>query len=182
MSATIDPLLIPITRQHEAHIALEHENGRSPDPVQRIYAWRRNVRIGDFTAAGATSQALNLFTGLTTAALSRAGQSGDFPANVELNVLPPYLRLVTPFAGGLVSACTIELGDAGDPNGLVEARNVFTGATTGIIYGAGAEAAVRLESAYTPTITIRTTSADVSALTAGEIEIVIRYAFQLRAV
>ena len=88
-----------------------------------------------------------------------------FPANVERTL--PLVYLVTPFTGGLVSACTYEAGDANDPNGLHTAVSVFTGSgwlanTTG-----AAEYARRLEAAFIPSITIRTTTANVNALTAG---------------
>lgn len=181
MSATIDPLLIPRTKQTQAIIELEHENGRAPDPCGRIYFWRRNLRVGDFTPESDGAQTINLFSGVTAAALARAGQSGDFPANAWINIaMGPYLRLVTPFSGGSVSAVTIEFGDA-DLDGLLTASNVFTGVSPGIIRTtSAAEFAPRPETGYVPSATLRTTDDDIADLTAGECEIVIPYTFMLR--
>lgn len=177
MSSTIDPLIIPSTKAAQAYIENAYLVGQAPDPVMRIHAWRRNFRVGDFTGAGATSQEINLFSGITSAALARAGQAGDFPSNVWCNIIPPTLRVITPFAGGSVSACTIEFGDAGDPNGYLVASDVFTGIASGTLYTqtSAAQEGIRPETAFAPTLTIRTTTANVSALTAGEAEVVIYY-------
>lgn len=181
MSATLPLELQIATRRGNAEAVRADLNGTAPDVSHRIRYWRRNVRIGDFTAAASTSDEIDLFADITAAALGRLGQSGDFPANVWINVAPPYIRRITAFAGGAVSACTAEVGDTGDPNGLVTATNVFTGASAGIVTTpSAAEYGARFEAAYAPTITLRTTTANVSVLTAGELEVVIPYVPMLK--
>lgn len=176
MSSTI-PLSLQLSTSRSTADAVRADlNGEGPDPSHRIRYWRRELRIGDFTAAAATSDEVALYADLTALALGRQGQSGDFPANVWINVAPPYLRRITDFSGGAVSAATIEFGDTNDPNGLLTATNIFTGAGAGIVITSGAaEYAARFESAFVPVVIIRTTSANVSALTAGACEIVIPY-------
>jgi hypothetical protein len=92
-----------------------------------------------------------------------------FPANVMRGV--PMIYLSEVFAGGAVDAATIEMGDANDPNGLHTAVNVWTGATLGYLANtvSAAEYAPRFEAAFIPTITLRTTSGFVNALTTGEL-------------
>jgi hypothetical protein len=103
------PLELQIaTRRGNAEAVRADLNGTAPDVSHRIRFWRRNVRVGDFTAAAATSQEIDLFADLTADALGRLGQSGDFPSNVWINVAPPYIRSIVDFAGGAVSACTGE--------------------------------------------------------------------------
>jgi hypothetical protein len=181
VSSTI-PLSLQLTTSRSNADAMRADlNGEAPDPSHRIRYWRRELRIGDFTAAAATSDEVALYADLTALALGRLGQSGDFPANVWINVAPPYLRRITAFSGGAVSACTIEFGDNDDPNGLLTATNVFTGAAAGIITTSGAaQYAARFEADYAPVVIIRTTSANVSALTAGACEIVIPYVPMLK--
>lgn len=136
-------------------------NGGFPWVERPAFVWELTLTIGDFTGAGATSQEIDL--------------DAEYPNNPFVNGvwLEPgaHFVLLTEFAGGAVSACTAELGDTGDPNGLITASNVFTGATTGvpIVTPAAAEYALRYESGYLPVVTLRTTTANVSALTAGKL-------------
>lgn len=98
-----------------------------------------------------------------------------FPANVMRGVPMLYLREV--FAGGTVNAATVEMGDANDPNGIHTAVSVFTGATLGYLANTvgAAEYAPRFEAAYIPTITLRTTAGNISALTTGELWVGIKF-------
>lgn len=98
-----------------------------------------------------------------------------------------YLDLVTEFAGGSISAATLEVGRAGDPNGYLLATNVFTGAGTGYKRpantGIGADLFLldgTVEVPLWPHVVmadenlvciLRTTTANVNALTAGRVKI-----------
>lgn len=134
-------------------------SGRFPWLERPLFVWELLITIGDFTGAGAASQELDL------AALY---PNFTFPTDVWLEP-GHHIVPVTAFAGGTVNACTLELGDTGDPNGLVTASNVFTGVTTGVSVAtpSAAEYALRFEAAYLPVATIRTTAGNVSALTDG---------------
>jgi hypothetical protein len=98
-----------------------------------------------------------------------------FPANVQRGV--PMIYLSEVFAGGAVDAATVEMGDANDPNGLHTAVNVWTGATLGYFANtvSAAEYAPRFEAAFIPSITIRTTSGFVNALTTGFLWVGIKF-------
>lgn len=181
MSSTYPQLLRAADKRHSAHVEQMYLAGDAHNAPVRSEVWRRNVRIGDFTGAAATSQALNLFTGLTATALARPGQSGDFPANAWINTaMGPYIRRITDFSGGSSTAVSVQLGDAGDPNGLLTTTSVFTGVGAGISWTpAAAEYARRPEDAYAPILTI-TSDVNIAALTAGELEVVIPYVAFLR--
>lgn len=88
-------------------------------------------------------------------------------------VLGAVLELVEAFAGGSVSACTAELGDAGDPNGFITATDVFTGAAVGLLAPTlGVEIDnenARFESAFEPTLTLTATGGNTNTLTAGKV-------------
>lgn len=134
-------------------------SGRFPWLERPLFVWELLITIGDFTGAAATSQELDL-----------AVVYPDFPFPEDVWLEPgAHIVPVTAFSGGAVSASTLELGDTGDPNGLVTASNVFTGVTTGVSVAtpAAAEYALRFEAGYLPVATIRTTTDNVSALTAG---------------
>lgn len=98
-----------------------------------------------------------------------------FPANVMRAT--PFLYLAEVFAGGTVNACTVEMGDANDPNGLHTAVNVWTGATLGYLANtvSAAEYAPRFEASFIPSITIRTTAGNIAALTTGELWVGIKF-------
>jgi len=136
-------------------------NGEFPWMERPPFVWEVEIAVGDFTGAAATSQALDL--------------DALYPGRPFIDdvYLEPgaELILLTAFAGGAVSACTAELGDTDDPNGLVTASNVFTGATleSPIVTPAAAQYALRPETGFLPLLTLRTTNANVSALTAGRL-------------
>jgi len=96
---------------------------------------------------------------------------GEFPANMR--ILAAEFELIEVFAGGSVSACTAEAGDAGDPNGYITALDVFTGVTVGLLADAfGAEIDnenARLETALEPSITLRSTGGNTDTLTTGKL-------------
>lgn len=111
---------------------------------------------GDFTAA-ATTQTYTLFSAPAATVVS------DFA-----------YRAVTLLSGGAVSACTLQAGKTGTTNGYITATSVFTAGTTakagdGTLFnqaaGDGLAAAIDIVAVIT------TTTANVVALTAGEIHI-----------
>lgn len=143
------------------------KSNRIPHAFTGPFTWYTRFAITSAgTLSAATSQEFDLHT---------YAPYNLFPANVVRRV--PFLYLATPFSGGAVSAATVELGDANDPNGLHTAVNVWTGATTGYLANtvSAAEYAPRFEAAFIPSITLRTTSANVSALTAGVLWVGIKF-------
>ncbi len=111
---------------------------------------------GDFTAA-ATTQTYTLYS----------APAGTIVADFSY-------RTPTLLSGGAVSACTLQAGKTGTTNGYITATSVFTGGTTvkagdGALFnqagGDGLAAAIDLVAVIT------TTTANVVALTAGEIHI-----------
>lgn len=133
--------------------------------------WYQRIRIvggaiGATALAGAANQTFDLHT---------AFPANLFPSNV-IRLDCTYQKLATAFAGGAVSACTGEIGDAGDTDGLLTATNIFTGASTARANTVGAaENASRNEEAFVPTYRIVATTANVNALTAGALTIYIPF-------
>ena len=122
------------------------------------------LTIADLTAA-ATTQAVTL-----------AGFPADaFPLEVQVSVNEF-------FTGGAITAVTLQIGDAGDPNGLMAALNVFavTGTddfsvgTDGVEAEYGSTGPAR-ESAYAPEALFTSTTDDVDAATAGRVHIRLYY-------
>jgi hypothetical protein len=104
------------------------------------------------------------------------GQAGAVPANAR--IMYAHVNLITPFSGGAVATCVVDVGDTADPNELIAAHNVFTGATTGPGTTAGAYALGSLEADYPgdgAAVKVTTTVANVDQLTAGAAEICILY-------
>jgi hypothetical protein len=112
---------------------------------------------------GDTAQEIDLHTALPTYL---------FPSHVMRG--EAWIRCRTGFTGGSVSAITAELGDTNDPNGLVTATSVFTAGYAST--PSAAEYANRVESAFIPTLTLTSTNGNLDTLTAGLLEIGIRYA------
>jgi hypothetical protein len=160
------PLRVP-SRVAGPHVWRDVSTGRLRWAYGGLHWWVQRIRVGGFSGAGATSQELDLHD---------YNANNLFPADVWLQE-GSHIVLITDFSGGAVSACTFEFGDAGDPNGLLTASDVFTGATNDVpIFTTGAaQYALRYEAAFIPSGTLRTTTANVSALTAGELEIRIPY-------
>ena len=127
--------------------------------------WRQVITLADFTPAAATSQDLNLHT---------LFPNNLFPANVIRG--PGVLRQLAAFGGGSISAFTAALGDD-DNDGIVTATNMFTGQANGYKAStvSAAEYAPRVETDYIPHVGLASTSANLSALTAGSLEAIIAY-------
>lgn len=105
---------------------------------------------------------------LTAAATSQAVDIGDIPAGAQIRGAD--IRLATPFTGGSVSACVVDIGDAGDADAIVDGANVLAAAVDG-------QASTRplgiapnklFDAATTLTATFATTDDNVADLTAGE--------------
>lgn len=143
------------------------ENGQVRGPMVYRGCWTKRVAIGDFTAAAATSQELDLHDDVSNTWL--------FPADVYL--LPGHsLYPITEFAGGGAGSCTGAVGDTDDTDGLVTASSIFTGATLEqpIVTPAAAQYALRHEAAFIPTLLLAS-DVNISLLTAGEVEVRIRF-------
>lgn len=121
--------------------------------------------VGDVALTAATSQEVDL---------NVAFPGNAFPANVRINGC--YIKRITDFAGGAITALTVQVGDTGDPNGLLTATSVFTGVGAGYTETtAAAQFAQRLETAFVPTLTLTSTTANLTALTAGRLKVVIPF-------
>jgi hypothetical protein len=104
------------------------------------------------------------------------GQAGEVPANAR--IMYAYINLIEVFAGGSVATCVVDVGDTVDPNELIAAHNVFTGATLGPGTTAGAYTLGSLEADYPgdgAAVVVTTTVGNVDTLTSGEAEICIVY-------
>jgi len=102
----------------------------------------------------------------TAVAVTQEINCTGFPANVQVDFA--YLELDTCFSGGGASSATIQIGDAGDPNGLMTAKSVFTGVPTTLpIFADGAERSPHAEAAFVPSVTL-TSDVNVSTVTAGQ--------------
>ena len=115
--------------------------------------------IGATALAAATAQAIDL---------NVAFPALQFPLNVQCG--EAYIRRTTDFAGGSITAMTAQVGDAGDPNGLVTAVDVFTGAAATASHSgtvAAAEYAMHVELAFVPLLTLSTTGDDLDQLEPG---------------
>lgn len=127
------------------------------------WVWQVNLVPTSVALEGDTSQVF---------ALNTIFASNPFPTNVIRK--QALIRVVTPVAGGTISAAVAILGDAGNDDGLVESQSVFA---AGTLQSTGAaEFAPRFESAFTPILTITTTNGNLSAITAMSIFVQIHFA------
>jgi hypothetical protein len=129
---------------------------------------RCRVDFDDLTAA-ATSEVITF----AEAIVNHPTGAEAVPTNAR--VMFAWINLLEEFAGGSVSAITMDLGDAGNDDELVAAEDVFTGASTGVKTGAGAYTLGTFEAAYTPILTFEATDDNVVNLTAGAVEVCIAY-------
>lgn len=132
--------------------------------------WQQRVKFGDFSLSAATSQNVSLHT---------VYPNNTFPTNVDRST--PMIYVVTPLAGGAISASTITLGDSGDGDGLITATSIFTGVSGYLPPNltsqapSAAEYQDRFEAAFSPQFTLATTSANVNAATAFEFVVQIKF-------
>lgn len=141
--------------------------GRIPDPPWEARLWRFRFDVRNLVSpAAATSQEVDL---TDSADISNAK---PFPAYMWLQ--HAHVIVVEDFAGGSVSALTLQLGDTGDPNGLLTASSAFTGVAPAILRTtAAAQYALRNEAAFVPTVTLTATGDNIDALVAGIADICI---------
>lgn len=140
------------------------KSGSIKQPFTGLFCWVQRVQVGDFTGEGDTDQTLDL------AALY---PRNPFPENVDID--GAYIVRETDFEGTSITDVDIELGDTGDPNGLLTSTAVEAGEGTKAATTGAAEFARHYEAAFLPTLRIVTTGANVSALSAGSLLICIRF-------
>lgn len=132
--------------------------------------WQQRVAFGDFSLNAATSQNVTLATVYPT---------NPFPTNVDRST--PLVYVVRPLQGGAISASTITMGDSGDADGLVTSTSIYTGVSGYLPPNLtsqapnAAEYADRFEPAFSPQITLGTTSANVNAATGFEFVVMIKF-------
>lgn len=86
------------------------------------------------------------------------------------------VKLITPFSGGTVSAITVQVGDAGDPDELVTASDIFTGVAAGTwIQTGGAYVPMTRESDYAVAAVFTVTGDNAVNLTAGALQVWVAY-------
>ncbi|MGB0873595.1 MAG: hypothetical protein ACPGYP_10755, partial [Solirubrobacterales bacterium] len=94
-------------------------------------ALARKIVDGDQPITGGI-QKLSLTVGhadLTAAATSQVLAIGTLPANSR--IVGRSIALATPFTGGSVSACTVDIGSTGDADAVVDGANVLAAAVDG---------------------------------------------------
>jgi hypothetical protein len=151
-----------------ARVLQAERSGRIPYAIGRLYWWVCRLRLQDFTPDAATAQTIDLNT-LASTRLT-------FPTDVIRELA--YVVPTTAWAGGAVSAMDGLLGDTNDPNGLVTMPDLFTASTDldqMVASPSAAEYAPRPEAAFAPLVTLNSTGANLDALTAGAMQIVIGF-------
>ena len=131
---------------------------------QIVERWHEvTITHADLTDAD-TSQAIDLATD---------DNGNAFP--VDCQIVGAFIRVDTDFSGGSVSALTCQVGDAGDPDELITATSVFTGASNVKPLSAnGAAGLPRWEAAYAPEALFTSTTDNLVNLTAGSLTIGLR--------
>lgn len=134
--------------------------------IQTGFTHKVSLKAPTDTTAAAVTQIINILP-----------TSGSLTAG--LLVVKVALRLITPFTGGAVSACVLDIGDGGAVGRHIANANtdLFTAlATNTKPHVAGSTAYVYTPKNITDGFTaiqakFTTTTANVVALTAGEVEI-----------
>jgi len=96
------------------------------------------------------------------------------PANAR--ILASDVELGTPFTGGGAATCTVDLGDAGDPDALLDGTDVLSAAVDGQAadHVLGIAPNKSYVGAATLTVTV-TSDVNVSTLTAGALTVAVLY-------
>lgn len=146
------------------------QRGGVPHPMRQRLLYQQIVTVSDFTGAGATTQTLTLNT---------LFPKNVFPTEADLLAGATVENVVLP-VGTSITALTIQLGgvfDAGtDADGLLTASNLLgSGAAVGDVLNTvgAANYANRYESAFSPTVLLTSTGANLSALTAISFKVII---------
>jgi hypothetical protein len=143
---------------------------RQPETFQGVTHGRAIVRL-PYTALAAVAATSKVFT---FAELRSARGYSEIPANAL--ILDSQVIRHADFAGGAISAVVVDVGDAGAPNELQAAVDVFTGAkATADINMSTPALPISEPLAYAAQVTITSTGADLSELTAGVCELAISY-------
>ena len=142
-----------------------------------------NTNIANQTAAGPTIAKLTVAVADLTAAAG--SQVFEFAANIPADavVLGAWFQLNEVFAGGTISACTVDLGvKSGDADGIIDAEDIFTAADTGHRTAFANTPALTAGSglyvnaaAWTPQVTITATGDNVVDATTGSVDVYILY-------
>lgn len=125
---------------------------------------------------------------LTTRVISKTYKFSDFTAASTTDTeafethpagpvwfLENWVDLDVLFTGTAITAVTIDLGDAGDPDELIDGVDMF--ATLGVKTIRGARAYGYVEDGHTPIVTLTCTGGNCSALTAGQVTVYQRIAY-----
>jgi hypothetical protein len=105
--------------------------------------------------------------------ISTDDDGNDFPANALVKTA--FHELVEVVAGGTISACTIEVGDAGTTDELIGATDVFTGATLGSTFTNSVDFETFEKTAYSPIATLAFTGGNSDTAESGQIKVHILY-------
>jgi hypothetical protein len=140
-------------------------NGLIRDVVAGSWWWCQRLRLRDFTRAAATSQVITFAT---------LFPNNPFPEHVIRKNALMYVEL--PLVGPSISNGTALLGDAGDPNGLIELAqgSIFTAGMRQDV-AAAVEYDPRYEAAFSPQVTLASTGANLSVATQLELKFMIEF-------
>ena len=142
-------------------------SGRVPYTMGNRYWWKCRVQAGDFTGEADGDQTLDLNVLYPT---------GAFPANV-LRLPGTFVRIDTGIGGGTITDADIEVGDAGDPNGLLTVTPAFEGTDEGLFStpAAAENDDGRVETAFAPTLRILTTGDETDDIDAMDVTVFIPF-------
>lgn len=94
-----------------------------------------------------------------------------FPANAR--PISAHTIVARPIGGALISALTVQIGDAGDPDEMLVATDLFGDAINSFTDAPGTATAWRLEgTAYVPTAQYDSTGANVSVVTGTVVHVI----------
>jgi hypothetical protein len=161
MANSVFPIKIGRRGTSNARILNALRSGRIPYAAGWRYWHDFRVQVGDFVGEGDTDQTIDLNVLYPTRA---------FPANV-LRLSGAYVEITTGISGGSISDADLEVGDAGDPNGLLTITPAFTTNTGFFTTPAAAEYAARIETGFAPTLRVITTGGNASAITAMDVTV-----------
>lgn len=165
---------VPIGRAgsgSSARLIQAHEKGYIPHTVALIEEWRCDF---DILLAGTLDEDTTQEFDLHDYIADNPTAGILFPANV---VRCSPCKVWVELEGDGATTIAVEVGDTGDPNGLLTTSNVHNSGS-GVWLAStpsAAEYARRIESAYIPTLSITTTTENVDDLTAFRCTILIPF-------
>lgn len=140
------------------------------------FFWSQSVDFAKnpgFVGAAGSLVALDA-DGSSSINLHTAFPDNLFPKNVVILWAGGYLQ--TDISGGTISSATIDFGDAGVGDGLLDGSDIFTGAAnTWFDDSDEPEEDLHLETAFVPQLIVATGGGNTNTITAGKLELFILF-------